>query len=267
MFENFPYANLHQLNLDWVIELIQDLHDNAVLSVNGQTGEVILYPGATVQFPDIEDRSWTIIRNARNIRRGIKFDADGTAYIISGNSLAAIFTPENPPTSAQINYEQYIRLTTLTGEQLHNWNIFRTLNGTSTGIQFDDEGNAYIIFGSNRYKLYSTKETLPQAVSSVNGQTGAVELYSESNGAITLPAINNDNIDAWSISRTFNNIPVTLYIDTDGNVFVTAGSEEFRLATSEDLSAKIPEAPTANGTYVLTVTVTNGNPAYSWTVK
>lgn len=38
---------------------------------------------------------------------------------------------------------------------------------------------------------------------------------------------------------------------------VVAGAENY-------VDAKIPPAPTTDGTYVLTCTVTDGTPAYSW---
>ena len=49
MFENFPYTNFHDLNLDWIVEKVQEAYspDNPppvgmVASVNGKTGIVIL---------------------------------------------------------------------------------------------------------------------------------------------------------------------------------------------------------------------------------
>ena len=35
LFENFPYTNLHNLNLDWLIKIINDLKEGMVVSVNG----------------------------------------------------------------------------------------------------------------------------------------------------------------------------------------------------------------------------------------
>ena len=43
MFENFPYTNLHELNLDWLIQELQRVQSQAVISVNGMTGDVVLY--------------------------------------------------------------------------------------------------------------------------------------------------------------------------------------------------------------------------------
>ena len=236
MYEDFPYTNLHELNLDWLVDVVQQLKDNAVISVNGQTGEVVLYQNAVVRLPDVPDADWTLLRSTNGVTRGIKFDRSGNAYIVAGDSLASVFTPENPPASSQITYDQYIRLTTLTDEQMHNWNIFRTLNNQSTGIEFDDTGEAYIISGSNRYRLYSTKNPLPSSgVTSVNGQTGNVMLYSDVIGEITLPSVTNPNIDAWSIGRYVNGTACRIYIYDDGQVIITAGSNEYRLVNSEEL--------------------------------
>ena len=35
LFENFPYTNLHELNLDWLIDMLNMITQNQVLSVNG----------------------------------------------------------------------------------------------------------------------------------------------------------------------------------------------------------------------------------------
>ena len=39
LFPQFPYSNLHELNLDWLIEKISQLLENGtVISVNGMSG-------------------------------------------------------------------------------------------------------------------------------------------------------------------------------------------------------------------------------------
>ena len=74
LFENFPYTNLHELNLDWFINELNRIKESAVLSVNGLTGDVVLYENATVQFPNISENDWSIIRLANGTRLGIAFN-------------------------------------------------------------------------------------------------------------------------------------------------------------------------------------------------
>ena len=67
-----PYTNLHELNLDWIINAIRE---SGVLSVNGQTGVVVLYPEANIHFPDVpSDLSWSMVRKANGTNSGIKFN-------------------------------------------------------------------------------------------------------------------------------------------------------------------------------------------------
>lgn len=55
------------------------------------------------------------------------------------------------------------------------------------------------------------------------------------------------------------------YITTNGTTIALAYLPDSLLAEAENyVDAKIPPAPTTDGTYVLTCTVTSGTPAYSW---
>ena len=103
MFEQFPYVNFHELNLDWIIEKVKAAYspDNppefAVLSVNGETGAVVLYKDAQVHFPDVEEGTWNIFRKADNQETGIQFIKNSPAQRISGVNRYNMYDEGNPP--------------------------------------------------------------------------------------------------------------------------------------------------------------------------
>ena len=224
LFENFPYTNLHELNLDWLIHLVQQTVENAVISVNGQTGEVVLYQNPTVSFPNINVQEWSIVRSADGTNRGIYFASNGIGYIISGNLMNQIYSANNPPpypvTSVNgqtgnitLYTDQNVQLPPLTDEQMTDWNIYRHLNNVVRGIKFDDEGKAYIIDGSNRYMLYSTNDTPPYPVTAVNGETGNIRLWFEQNNEIEFVGIDPSDpteYTSWLLSRPLNDTDETV---------------------------------------------------------
>ena len=245
LFENFPYTNLHELNLDWIVQQLNMIKDSVVISVNGQTGDVILYQNATVQFPNVTESDWSIIRMADGTTRGILFKDDNNAYIIHGNQLSRIYSDDNPPsypvtsvngkTGAVVLYdEQYVMLPTLTDAQMNNWTFFRTLNSVARGIQFDDDGSAYIIDGVNRYMLYTTNNTPPYPVTSVNGQTGTVVLFTDSNGNVRFPNFTDPNYEGWTVERQVNGTMIGLVFADDGTITLKVGVNEYKVYTEND---------------------------------
>ena len=239
LFENFPYTNLHELNLDWLIENIKKLEESQVLSVNGETGHVILYQSENMQLPDVDSNVWQIIRTTDGVTAGIHFNSTtGMATIVNGETLDQIYTHDHPPvypvysvngqTGAVVLYpDQYVRLPDLTDEEMSNWTFFRHLNGVSKGIQFDDTGSAYIIDGQNRYKIYAdhTGDNPPYPVQSVNGLTGNVQLYTEQ--YVQLPQLTDPSIDAWTLFRMINSVAVGFKLADDGSVSVINGNDEY----------------------------------------
>lgn len=239
LFENFPYTNLHELNLDWLIENIKKLEDSQVLSVNGETGHVILYQSENMQLPDVDSNVWQIIRTTDGVTAGIHFNSTtGMATIVNGDTLDQIYTHDHPPvypvysvngqTGAVVLYpDQYVRLPDLTDEEMTNWTFFRHLNGVSKGIQFDDTGSAYIVDGQNRYKIFTqhTGDNPPYPVQSVNGLTGNVQLYTEQ--YVQLPQLTDPSMDAWTLFRMINSVAVGFKLADDGTVSVINGSDEY----------------------------------------
>ena len=243
LFENFPYTNLHELNLDWLINEIKKIEETTVISVNGQTGEVILYQNAVMQLPDVTEDHWSIIRMADGTYRGIMFGNDDKAYIVHGNMLSQIYSANNPPPypvtsvngqtgAVELYTSAYVALPDLTDAELHNWNIYRALNNVIRGIQFSDDGKAYLIAGNQRYEFYSSNNQPPYPVSSVNGQTGAVVLYQDP--AVQLPGITDATQHNWNIWRNLNNVASGIQFNDDGTVSLIVGSDRYTLYSSNN---------------------------------
>lgn len=235
LFENFPYTNLHELNLDWLIKMIDDLKDAQVLSVNGQTGDVILYQNAIMQLPDVTDDHWSIIRMADGTQRGVMFANDGTGYIVHGNTMSQIYSTNNQPPypvtsvnshtgNVTLYTEQYVQLPTLTDAQMQNWTFFRTLNNVSEGIQFNDDGTADIIHGSQRFRIYD-KNAYPTI-----GNSGSIVLFTENNNLLELPA--DAQATAWGLSKSINNVNTGLGFTDQGDLVLLVGGDAYPVYTA-----------------------------------
>lgn len=255
LFENFPYTNLHELNLDWLINELKRIQSQSVISVNGMTGDVILYENAIVQFPNVSEDHWSIIRLANGTERGIMFGNDNKAYIVHGNLMNEVYALNNQPpypvtsvngqTGDIVLYAQNtVRLPDLDDIALHNWTFFRELNNVFRGIQFNDDGSAEIIDGVNRYQLYSSNNTPPYPVTSVNTQTGDVNLFTDNNGIVAFPDIDDPNITGWIMGREINNTPCYIQLNDNGTLELTAGLNNYRVYTTNDTSADIINIPT-----------------------
>ena len=256
MFENFPYTNLHELNLDWLIQQMNMIKETAVISVNGQTGEVLLYQDAEVRFPAVDEDRWTIIRSADGTACGIRFINDGKAYIVHGSQLDRIYSANNPPdypvTSVngqtgdiELYTDNYVQLPTLNTPQIHAWNIFRTLNGVARGIQFNDDGSAELIVGTQRYVLYTSNNQPPYPVTSVNGKTGTVLLFTDSNGAVTFPALTNPDYEGWKMTRLVNGTNLSIGFNENGTVYLQVGNSVYDIYTSLNPQADLVTDRTA----------------------
>lgn len=274
MFENFPYTNFHNLNLDWIIEKVKEAYgpDNPpptfVMSVNGQTGDVIVYPDAVVKLPTVEEATWNIFRFANGTERGVEF-SPGEMKRIDGTGRYKIYDEQNPPpypvisvngeTGNVILYRSaYIALPTV---QEATWTIYRISSGTTTGIQFTAE-KAQRISGQNRYDIYDAQNPPPYPVTSVNGKTGIVTTPFTNPSESILDLDTDSPGDTWGFARNTLGGKATLYLDTTGNdikAYIQYISDdetiykEYPLLTDED----IPESAgvvSVNGEYgVVTV--------------
>lgn len=192
-FENFPYSNFHELNLDWIIQKLKEAYssenppDYPVKSVNGMTGDVIIaIPSNFVQSVNGETGDVVLYRNP---------------------------------------------LTQFPATDETRWNLFRICDGTETGIEFDENG-ASRIEGIRRIKIYDEDNPPDYPVTSVNGQTGDVQItagvqsVNGKTGNVVTPFVNpntdiltldsNSPSILWGISRNVAGGNVALYITTGG---------------------------------------------------
>lgn len=256
MFENFPYTNFHNLNLDWIIEKVKEAYgpDNPpptfVMSVNGQTGDVIVYPDAVVKLPTVEEATWNIFRFANGTERGVEF-SPGEMKRIDGTGRYKVYDEQNPPpypvisvngeTGNVILYRSaYIALPTV---QEDTWTFYRISAGTTTGIQFTAE-KAQRISGQNRYDIYDAQNPPPYPVTSVNGKTGNVKTPFVDPSESILDLDTDSPGDTWGFARSTLGGKATLYLDTTGNdvkAYIQYVSDdetiykEYPLLTDEDI--------------------------------
>lgn len=227
MFEQFPYTNFHSVNLDWIIEQIKTTIENAVVSVNGQTGEVILYQSENVVFPDVDSDQWRMVRTAGGHTAGVLFNQD-YMYVMYDNTADRVYTMNHPPAypvtsvdgqtgDVKVFPNAATRLPDVTDDYT---NIRRQIETGGTqnivGIELK-QNKAYRMKDQYRYEMYDSDNPPPYPVSSVNGQTGTVVL------AIPFTDVTVDDVmfinavagHEWGIGRETADGTATIQIVTD----------------------------------------------------
>lgn len=149
-----PYTNLHELNLDWIINALKE---SGVLSVNGETGIVVLYKEANIQLPDIPtDLNWSIKRKTNGTNVGIKFNKAGPLQRIYGNSEFAVYDTGNPPpypvssvngntgaVTVPVAFDSMsgdlLNISTVSPE--HSWTLNRKTRDGDIGLTLDSTSN------------------------------------------------------------------------------------------------------------------------------
>ena len=189
----FPYSNFHELNLDWIIEQLKELEESTVLSVNGETGEVVLYRDPNVVFPEVDSNNWTITRTAGGHEIGIQLQAN-QLFIRYDGATNQVYTHDSPPPYPVTSVDGMTGAVTtmpnaatrLTDVPEAYTNIRRQI-GTGTpdqaivGIQVEKD-KAYRMQDQQRLQLYDSANQPPYPVSSVNGRVGEITgLYDASN--------------------------------------------------------------------------------------
>lgn len=124
-FENYPYTNFHEINLDWIVQKLKEAYSpenpppDMVFSVNGETGNVILYPESNIRLPSTTDGQWNIFRLADGIATGIQFNADGSTVRIEGSFRKKLLTVDDiPSSSGVVSVNSQTGVVTLTGSNI-----------------------------------------------------------------------------------------------------------------------------------------------------
>ena len=238
----YPYTNLHEINLDWLIEEVKKCYspenppDMAVLSVNGMTGDVTLYTDPAAVLPEIEGTTWSLGRTAAGTLVGIKFNKTLPLQRMNGNSLFNIYDEGNPPpypvtsvngrTGSVSVQEAFFSLTGdtitfITDSPDHSWSLDRATVDGSISLRLDttnDTPAAYLEYVSDdetitRTIKLLTPDDIPSSagVVSVNGEAGVVtltgdDIAQEDGSAVTVAsAINTLGDDVENITDKIGN--------------------------------------------------------------
>lgn len=189
LFQQFPYSNFHDLNLDWLINQIKEMGNQAVLSVNGQTGDVVLYQSENIVFPEVDANTWRMVRIADGHTAGVMFQ-NGLMYVMFDNAAERVYTVDHPPAypvtsvdgqtgDVTVFPDAATRLPDVTDDYT---NIRRQIKTAGTDHIVGIELKADKVFrmdGTTRAQIYDAMNPPPYPVTSVNGQTGDVTITSD----------------------------------------------------------------------------------------
>lgn len=186
LFEQFPFTNFHQLNLDWILQKMKDIASHAVLSVNGQTGDVVLYQSENIVFPEVDSDQWRMVRISDGHTAGVMFQ-NGLLYVMYDNIADRAYTVNHPPAypvtsvdgqtgDVEVFPNAATRLKDVTDDYTNIRRQIRTAGQDNiVGIELK-QNKAYRMKDTSRYEIYDSGNQPPYPVTSVNGLTGPVIL-------------------------------------------------------------------------------------------
>ena len=194
LFEQFPHTNLHELNLDWIIDLLnqfkEELENSAVLSVNGQTGHVTLYESENVILPALPEGvdQWRLVRLVNGQYAGILF-YNGNAYIQRGNETMRLLTLADIPSSSGVV----------------SWNgLTGVVNVTGEDIPVDDTADADSIYQAitdEHTERVNADNALQNSITTVDNKFKTLNMFKKLTATYTTSASGNANLTQLEASN------------------------------------------------------------------
>lgn len=213
LFPQFPYSNLHELNLDWIIEQIRQVTgEGVVLSVNGMSGIVTLYTENNIALPDCHfDTEWSVARLIDEKIAGLKFTGEKFFYITK-NHDAEDFTVQEVYTSG--NQPPY---------------PVTSVNGHDGAVVLAGDNLPYVIDGSY---------TIEDIVEAIQGAVGAVIRGKKCNQAVSAGQyvfliMSNITGRTDGLYKAVNDVPANTDFTT-GDLFPATSGLGGKLGEAED---------------------------------
>lgn len=298
-FKEYPYTDLYNLNLDWMIDIVkryadtiddipakvkdavEKLGESLVLSVNGESGDVILYKDQYTQLPEIEEAEnpvWNFSRKVNGVLTGLQFLNNGTVELILGTQRIKFITSTDAMVSKFNNRTGEVNLTSTdvnnlriptvyimegtiddyTPVQLKNlYNIgyrFMVQPDTETSglkvmyvLALDNStgivsARLFITESGTTTTAYSPDNPPPYPVRSVNGQTGDVILDT---GAV-----------GYFASARITYTEVFTHTYQDPHITANMVAVHFELDKPENCTTKDVVISTEDGAYTISCNLT-----------
>lgn len=220
LFDKFPYSNSHQLNLDWIIRIVKTTIENAVLSINGKTGEVRLTAEDVNALPDTvttlpNPHKLTFTGGATGTYDGsapVTINVEGgSAGVASVNGKTGVVTLTADDVGAIPNVASSV-----TNTNLSNGSV--TLNKMGN-FGSENNGKRLAVQSDGSIGLASG-EGPASGVESVNGKDGVVVLTAEDVGAIPKPI---NAVEDFTVLTHYRPTGVSRYSRIDDRYITSVG--------------------------------------------
>lgn len=197
VFEHFPYVNIHELNLDWIINKLKELED----VVGNQIVDIVARAGVAANTQAISDLQ-TEVNNNKTTAHNEAVAAQSTANAASnaaGNAQTAATNAGNAATAAQNTANS---ITTA-------FNNFKVTTGNIAGnsskvFTIDNSSRIMVIclsFNTDEVNIFMLASTSGGAVAAIPIKTSADLTATTSTNQLTLT--NNSGSSVYTYALVF----------------------------------------------------------------